>query len=135
MDNNSDAEDYVSDDEDNVGEEELDDTKNNLLSQVDSDTNPRERINAFPILSVYNQASILGARVEQLSRGSRTVLSKESEEEVVKKTIDGKMVNFEIAKEELRQKIIPIKVAMQVPDKDQLVEFGIDEFLIPNSIE
>ena len=124
--------DYNSDIEDEADIiEEIDANNEDVVLQEDA---LRSHVVTLPILTVFIQANMIGSRVEQLIRESPSLLSKEDIDRIASE-VPVEQLWVEVAKEELRRRVIPIKVAMQLPGGNKWVEVGINEFLIPNAIE
>ena len=114
---------------DDIDEIDIDGSSTDINEDVS-----RAKIVSLPILTVFIQTNMIGSRVEQLARESPSMLSKEDVDQIAK-NYPVEQLWVEVAKEELRRRIIPIKVAMQLPGGSKWVEVGINEFLIPNAIE
>ena len=70
-----------------------------------------EATKTLPVMTKYELATLLGARMEQLALGAPSTLSKERLEEL--HTVQ------EIAKEELRTKCIPLIVTRSLPNSSE----------------
>jgi len=90
---------------------------NQLLSKYDP-----KAYHTNNIMTKYEKANVLGVRMEQLAFGSKSALDKE--------TIANLKNVKDIAREELKQKIIPFMICRTLPDKTE--EFWrIDDLVIP----
>ena len=126
--------DYNSEPEDEEIVDDIDEIDiDGSTAEINEDVS-RTQIVSLPILTVFIQTNMIGSRVEQLARESPSMLPKEDVDEIAK-NYPVEQLWVEVAKEELRRRIIPIKVAMQLPGGTKWVEVGINEFLIPNAIE
>ena len=124
--------DYNSDPDEIDELEEIDENNDEEISTPNGSL--RSHIVSLPILTVFIQANMIGSRVEQLVRESPSMLPKEDIDRI-ESEYPIEQLWVEVAKEELRRRIIPIKVAIQLPGGNQWVEVGINDFLIPNAIE